>query len=44
MQVDLGNERYPFYSFARGNGSLIAFASVSRTSIIGTDGLATSSF
>jgi hypothetical protein len=44
MQVDLGNEGYPFYAFARESGSLIAFATVSRTSVTGTDGLATSPY
>jgi hypothetical protein len=44
MQVDLGNERYPFYAFARESGSLIAFATGSRTSVISTRGLGVSPY
>ncbi|BBY48774.1 hypothetical protein MARA_22420 [Mycolicibacterium arabiense] len=44
MQVDLGNERYPFYVFARESGALIAIATVSRTSVISTRGLGVSPY
>jgi hypothetical protein len=44
MQVDLGNERYPFYAFARESGSLIAIATVSRTSVISDRGLGVSPY
>ncbi|MFC7672564.1 hypothetical protein ACFQWH_05750 [Mycolicibacterium sp. GCM10028919] len=44
MQVDLGNERYRYYAFARESGSLIAMATVSRTSVISSRGLAVSPY
>lgn len=44
MQVDLGNERYRYYAFARESGSLLAFATMSETSVIGNDGLGVSPY
>jgi hypothetical protein len=44
MQIDLNNEGYEFYSFASYYGKLFVVATVTETSVTGSDGLGVSPF